>query len=149
MKNQTKRNNPVTITNYEKHFNDFASMIIELKSIHPEIDLIFGIMEEDAITPVDSILCLIDYCSNGRIPDALTGANLPCALSFSANRASVKTMHFISFGYNFKYNRDKEITDIVANVAVYSKENNSEELLNTIDILTNKENGWKEMPPKR
>lgn len=142
MKNQTKRN-PVTITNYEKKFEDFASMIKELESLHPEIDSIFNQLPDEEINPVNAIFCLIDYMNTGLVPDVLTGTNLPSALSFSANRANLKTIFFISFGWSFKYSRNKEISDIVATITTYSKENNNPEALQyTMDVVSNAANGW-------
>ena len=151
MKNnhQPKRTqSTVTIKNYEKHFETFASMINELKSLHPEVDYIFTNLSKENFdpTPVNAIFCLIDYVNGGRVPDVNTRANLPVALSFAANKASLKTMNFVSFSWSFKYNKDNTITDIVANFVTYSRGNNdSEELVNTINILTNKENGWKDI----
>ena len=146
---QPKRTqNPVTIKNYEKRFETFASMIEDLKSLHPEIDFIFKSLNENEYkaTPVNAIFCLIDYVNDNRVPDVDTRSNLPIALSIAANKASLKTTNFVSFSWSFKYNKDNTITDIVANFATYSKGNNdSEELVNTINILTNKENGWKDI----
>lgn len=150
MKNQFNNNNKkkaaLNIKNFEKKFETFEKMIEELKSLHSEFNKLFANLGTDyETTPLNAIFCLVDYMNDGHIPNALTGDNLPCALSISANRASLKTTQFISFNWNFKYNRDKEITDVTANVAVYMRDKNTEELEYTLSKLSNTENGWKDI----
>lgn len=150
MKNNYNNNKKATLNakNFEKKFETFEDMIEELKCVNTDFKEVFASIGNNGdyeITPLNAIFCLIDYMNNGNIPNVLTGENLPTAVSISANKASLKTAHFTSFKWSFKYNKEKELSDITAVITVFLRDKNSESVEETLNLLASEESGWKEL----
>ena len=139
--NKNKEAFKPTILTYEKSFSDFEAMIIELRALHPELSNIFCYdYDEDEYTPEYAIVDILNYFGQ-NYPNINTRANLPVALSVSSNIIKYKTNNFYAFKYEFKYDRNGYISDVKAEVTVYSRdERNTNEINNMIDILSNEWN---------
>lgn len=126
--------------NYEKSFEMFSDMIDELKTIHDEIDSIFQYSQE---TINEATGDLLDYF-NSNAPDIINRTNLQTALSFSSNKASLKTNKFFAIKWRFKYDQNGFITNLVGGVTVFTRGNkDTDEIKDMIDYLNNADNGWK------
>ena len=122
----------MTVTLYEKAFESISTMIEELKTLHPEFSNIFPY--EDTATPRAAAYDVIKYFED-NLPDIETRSNLPMNIYVSSNRITLKTNMFFSIEWTFKYDREANITDLVATVTTFTKEQNSEELTSMIDKL--------------
>lgn len=109
---------------YEKEFETFEEMIEELKSLHPTFVEIFEETEADSFSVMSSVL---QYFAENA-PDVLERNNLPVNISVSANRVALKTAKFFSFEYSFKYDKEGNISDLVATVTTFTKDENPAEL---------------------
>ena len=122
---------------YEKEFETFEEMITELKSLHPEFNLIFTDHEEK----VDSYtaMAMVSNYFAENAPDVENRKNLPVSVTMSANRVVLKTAKFFSLEYSFKYDREGVITDLVATVTTFTKDENPAELDEMVAMLLE---GW-------
>ena len=123
----------MTITSYEKSFETFERMIEEFKTLHPEFPEIFNYEEVNINTAIYDVLRYF----NEHIPNVQERINIPMNVSISANKLSMKTNKFFSFEWSFKYDKEGNISDIVAAITVFTKERNYEELDAMIEILKN------------
>ena len=127
----------MTANSYEKEFDTFEEMITELKSLHPELAEIFVINPEDA----DSFMVMsntLQYFANNA-PDVLERQNLPVSISISANRVVLKTAKFFTLEYSFKYDKEGNITDLLATITTFTREQNPDELNEMVAKLVE---GW-------
>ena len=111
---------------YEKEFDTFEEMITDLKTLHPEFTEIFVINPEDA----DSFAVMSDVSQYfaDNAPDVLERRNLPVSISMYANRVVLKTAKFFTLEYSFKYDKEGMITDLLATVTTFTREQNPVEL---------------------
>ena len=123
---------------YEKEFETFEDMIIELKSLHPEFTEIFV---EDTEADAFGVMTRVLQYFAVNVPDVLERNNLPVSLNMSANRALLKTAKFFSFEYSFKYDKEGHISDLLATVTTFTREQNPAELDEMIVKLLE---GWSE-----
>ena len=136
----------VIVTNYERKFDNFFDMIDELKVIHPEIN--DNIFNNGTIVKVEDALDdIIDYITRNR-PSIMERTNLGVSLNISANKVTLKTNKSFSFGWRFKYDKDANVTDVVAFISVFTKENVKlfEDIQNMIDTL---ESNWEKVEYKK
>ena len=129
--NNQKPRPKMTTTSYEKAFETFEGMIEELETLHPEFKEIFNGEEVSITNAINEVLIYF----NDHIPDPQQKTNIPMNVSISANRLSLKTNKFFSFEWNFKYDKEGNISDIVATVTTFNRERNFEELDAMIEIL--------------
>ncbi len=122
---------------YEKEFETFEEMIEEFKSLHPEFTEIFTINAEDAdsFTTMSNVL---QYFANNA-PDVVERNNLPVSITVSANRVALKTAKFFSFEFSYKYDKEGNITDLLATVTTFTREQNPAELDEMVAKLVE---GW-------
>lgn len=133
---------PKTIINtYEKKFESFNEMIDELRSLHSEIS--DNIFQYEINNTKDAMNDILRYYSD-NIPDITEKVNLHSSLTISANKVVLKTNKFFTIGWKFKYNKDGEISELVATVSTFTRENveNNVELQGMIDTIETPENGW-------
>lgn len=124
-------------TSYEKEFETFEEMIEELKSLHPELTEIFTIETTDADS-FNVMANVLQYFAN-NVPDVVERNNLPVSLNVSANRVLLKTAKFFSLEYSFKYDKEGKISDLLATVTTFTKDENPAELNDMIAKLLE---GW-------
>lgn len=123
----------MTMTLYSKEFESFSSLIEELKSLHPEFAEIFT-YEENSNHPTDAADDVLKYFLKHN-PNVVKRENLPMSVNVTANRVALKTNKFFSIEWIFKYTREGFITDLVATISTFTKEQNPEELDNMITKL--------------
>ena len=124
-------------TSYEKEFETFEEMIEELKSLHPELTEIFTIETTDADS-FNVMANVLQYFAN-NVPDVVERNNLPVSLNVSANRVLLKTAKFFSLEYSFKYDKEGKISDLLATVTTFTRDENPAELNDMIAKLLE---GW-------
>ena len=112
---------------YEKEFETFEEMIVELKSLHPEFNLIFGDSSEDKVDSYTAMAMVSNYFAENA-PDVENRKNLPVSVTMSANRVVLKTAKYFSFEYSFKYDREGNITDLLVTVTTFTRDENPAEL---------------------
>ena len=124
-------------SSYEKEFETFEEMVREFKSLHPELNEIFAINPEDAdsFTTMSSVL---QYFANNA-PDVIEANNLPVSITVSANRVMLKTAKFFSLEFSYRYNKEGIITDLLATVTTFTKDQNPAELDEMVAKLVE---GW-------
>lgn len=122
---------------YEKEFESFEEMITELKSLHPEFNLIFTDHEEN-VDSYSTMAMVSNYFAENA-PDVENRKNLPVSVTMSANRVVLKTAKFFSLEYSFKYDREGNISDLVATVTTFTKDVNPVELDEMVAMLLE---GW-------
>lgn len=126
-----KKKTKMTITSFEKEFTSFTEMIDEFKTLHPEFLNIFT--HEETGTSGAATYDVVEYYLN-NIPNIATRTNLPLSISATANKVVFKTSKFFSFGWEFRYDKEGNITNPVATISVFTKEKNPED----VDKLMNK-----------
>ena len=129
----------IVITTYEKKFEDFFVMIDEMRALHPEIDEnIFAGQEVGSVTEA---LKLVTGYFNECVPDLSDKKNLNCSLTVSANKVVLKTNKFFTIAWKYKYDRESNISDIVANITLFTREGYKlyEDIANMVNIL---EESW-------
>ena len=124
----------MTASFYEKAFDSFNSMVDELRNLHPEFSHIFTYAETN--TSLDAAADAVNYFKN-NMPNVATRENIPTSISVNANRVLLKTNKFFSIEWSFKYDREGNITDLVATIATFTKDRNAEELETMIEVLKN------------
>ena len=124
-------------TSYEKEFETFEEMIEELKSLHPELTEIFTIETTDADS-FNVMANVLQYFAN-NVPDVVERNNLPVSLNVSANRVLLKTAKFFSLDYSFKFDKVGKISDLLATVTTFTRDENPAELNDMIAKLLE---GW-------
>ena len=129
--NTQRPRSKMTTLSYEKAFETFEGMIDELKTLHPELAEIFKYEETNVAGAIYDVLRYF----NDHMPNVQQKANIPMSVSISANKLTLKTTKFFSFEWNFKYDKDGNISDIVATVTAFVRERNFEELDAMIEIL--------------
>ena len=133
--NNRKPKARMTTTSFEKEFTSIADMVDEFKTLHPIFLDIF--VHDHTDTPDQAAYDVVEYYLN-NVPNVTTRTNLPLALTVSANKVSLKTMKFFSVEWSFNYDREGNISNLVATITVFTKEKNSEEtdkLMNTLTDL--------------
>lgn len=136
----------MTMTLYSKEFESFSSLVEELKTLHPEFDNIFT-YEENSNHPMDAADDILKYFLKNN-PNVIERTNLLMAVSVSATRATLKTNKFFTIEWSFKYTREGFITDLVATISTFTKEQNPEELNDMIVKLGEKSWNIVEKPVK-
>ena len=124
----------MTVTFYEKAFSSFLEMIEEFKKLHPEFSEIFNNNDDNEMYADWAASDVLDYYKR-NIPVIDQRKNLLMTVSIAANKVSLKTNKFFSVEWSFKYDRNCNISDLVAVITTFTKDNNPEELNAMIDIL--------------
>ena len=129
----------MTMTLFQKEFEVFSILIAELKELHPEFANIFT-YEDNSDHPSDAAYDVLKYFEKFN-PNVTKRENLPMSINVSANRVTLKTNHFFTIEWSFKYTREGFVTDLVATITTFTREQNSEELDAMITALGEK--SWK------
>lgn len=108
------------ITTYKKSFDDFATGINELKGISSVAANILGVEEE--LTPTTASQKVMDAFAN-HFPSVESGENIFWSVDISASKCVVKTNEYVSFGWKYRYNKDRKtgkvtISDIEMQVTI-------------------------------
>lgn len=93
------------ITNYKKQFKSFEEAIKEMVSIVPQLSdyvLKHYADEEEKTVTIDSVYSSIADLFEEHIPNISRRENLLWEFQISANKVSIKTDKFVSFGWNIK-----------------------------------------------
>ena len=121
MKNVAKelRKNFV-ITTYKKSFDSFSAGINELREISEVAAKILGVEEE--LTPTTAAQKVMDEFAN-NFPSVEDGQNIFWSVDISASRCVIKTNDYVSFGWKYRYNRDRKtgettISDIEMQITI-------------------------------
>lgn len=132
-KSKNKPKAKMITTMYEKAFDSFKDMIDEFRNIHPEFSQIFT-YDDDEVKPEYAASDALNYFSK-NMPIIANRSNLPVSVSACANKVTLKTAKFFSVEWNFKYDKEGNITDLVAIITTFTRERNYEELDNLINSL--------------
>ena len=131
----------IKVTNYENCYDSLTEMVSDLIQLHPEIQNIFHVDENVELLPRDLHDDALEYFATNA-PIVTAGINLPVSLTITANGASIKTAKFFSLKWNFKYDRNGNISDITATITTFIKDESkvNKALSNMINLL---EENWK------
>jgi hypothetical protein len=132
--NRPKAKSKMTITSFEKEFETFEDMIADFKTLHPEFANIFH--HEVCTTANEAAYDVLDYYLS-NIPNVAERTNLPLSVTVTANRVALKTCKFFSFDWNFTYDKEGNISNLVATISVFTKEKNTEDVDKLMNTLTN------------
>lgn len=129
------------VTTYKKTFDSFSAGIDELRTTCPLAATILGDGELTTTTSARKLLGAF----NDKFPCLESGENVFWALDISASRCLLKTNEHVSFGWKYRYTRDKEtgkysISEIEMQVTIM-KQND------TITTAAT-EAGWEAIPNK-
>ena len=108
------------ITTYKKSFDDFSAGIDELRGMSSVVLDVLG--KEEELTPTTAAKKVMDSFAN-NFPSAEDGENIFWSVDISASRCMIKTDKHISFGWKFRYNRDRStgectISDIEMQITI-------------------------------
>lgn len=134
-KSQTKDRPKMTVAFYEKAFESFVDMVKELKTLHPEFCEIFNNPEEE-MNAEWAIFDALSYFNNNS-PVINERKNLPVSINITSNKVALKTNKYFSIEWTFKYDKDANISNLVATIGTFTKLKNSDELNAMIEILNN------------
>ena len=132
---------------FEKKFNSLTEMVLNLRELHPEIKNILPYSDNDKeeeyqITPGDLSTDVLNYFAENS-PNLEEKKNLPVNISITSNKAYLKTNKFFSIGWAFKYNKEGEISDVVATVIAFVRDKNLTAIDKLLEALQNENNNWK------
>lgn len=142
-KPRTKEPFKMNVLTYEKEYEFFNDMIVELKGLHPEIEEIFNYDDaEYEYHPDDALVDVLNHFGE-HYPNITDRVNLPVSLSVASNSLKYKTNSFYTLAYNFKYDKEGNISNIKAQVTVYSRgEKDTDAIVTMNNYLSDLENGW-------
>lgn len=135
--NKKPRKSNVKVTIYTKNYETLEEMVNDLVNLHPEMNNIFHLEDEETITPRYLHDEALAYFASNE-PNVVDGINLPVSISVSANGVTLKTAKFFTLRWNFKYDRDSGfVTDVTATITTFVKNPNAinRALENMIAIL--------------
>ena len=135
--NNKKSNKPkskMTVVSFEKEFASFDGMISEFKNLHPEFLNIFK--HEETNTAGAAAYDVLEYYIN-NIPNVIERTNLPLSIAVTANKVTLKTCKFFTVEWEFRYDKEGNVTNPVATISVFTREKNSEDIDKLMNTLTN------------
>lgn len=120
--NKKPRKSNVKVTNYAKNYETLEDMVNDLVNLHPEMNNIFHLEDEETITPNYLHDEALAYFTSNE-PNVIDGKNLPVSIAVSANGVTLKTAKFFTLRWFFKYDKDSGfVTDVAVTITTFVRD---------------------------